>query len=145
MYTALLPVDDDEDRARRAAHAVTSLPGSAEDLRIVILNVSKLTQQPWLVEAETHLTAEDELDDSEVPESVDVAYDILEEYGATVEKRFEHGNPPDRIIAVAAELMADGIVMCGRKRSAAGKALFGSVTEHVLLKAQRPVLLIRDA
>jgi|AntDeeMinimDraft_6_1070357.scaffolds.fasta_scaffold14985_2 nucleotide-binding universal stress UspA family protein len=145
MYTALLPVDDDEDRARRAAHAVTSLPGSAEDLRVVVLNISKLKQQPWLVEAETHLTAEDDLDESEVPESVDIASDILEEYGATVEKRFEHGNPPDRIIAVAAELMADGIVMCGRKRSAAGKALFGSVTEHVLLEAQRPILLIRDA
>jgi len=104
-------VDDDEDRARRAAHAVTSLPGSAEDLRVVVLNISKLKQQPWLVEAETHLTAEDDLDESEVPESVDIASDILEEYGATVEKRFEHGNPPDRIIAVAAELMADGIVM----------------------------------
>ncbi|ELY44782.1 MULTISPECIES: universal stress protein [Natronorubrum] len=144
MYTALLPVDDDVDRARRAARAVTSLPGSPEDIHVVVLNVSELKQQPWLVEAETHLTDDSELDESAVPESVAVAHDVLEEYGATIEKRFEHGNPPDRVIAVAAEIMADGIVMCGRKRSAAGKALFGSVTQKVMLESQRPILLIRD-
>ncbi|WP_049890062.1 hypothetical protein [Natronorubrum sulfidifaciens] len=57
LNTALHLVDEDDTRARSAAHAVTSLPGSVADLHVV-------------------------------------AATVLEEDGATVEKRFEHGPHP---------------------------------------------------
>lgn len=143
MYTALVPVDSSETRARRAANAVTSLPGTAKDLQVVILSVSEVKQQPWFVEAEIN-TAETDIDESDVPDSVDVAYDIVNNYGTQVEKRYEHGEPAKRILAVADEIMADTIVMCGRRKSPTGKALFGSVTQSVMLESSCPMHIIVD-
>jgi nucleotide-binding universal stress UspA family protein len=65
----------------------------------------------------------------------DVDYDISESSGA----------PADAIIETADELDADLIVLAGRKRSPAGKALFGSVTQAVILNSNRPVLVAGDA
>lgn len=143
MYTVLLPVDESETRARRAANVVTSLPGESEELKVVVLSVSEKKQQPWFAEAEMNTTRGD-LDESAAPESVDVAYDIVADHGATVEKRFEYGEPSRRILTVAEEIVADIIVMCSRRRSPTGKALFGSITQDVMVESQRPVVLLMD-
>lgn len=143
MYTALVPVDESETRARRAANVVTSLPGESEELNVVVLSVSEKKQQPWFTEAEIN-TTEGHPDQSAAPESVDVAYEILENHGVSVEKRYEYGDPPKRILAVAEEIVADVIVMCSRRQSPTGKALFGSVTQSVMLESQRPIVLLMD-
>lgn len=52
------------------------------------------------------------------------------------------GDPADEIVAYADEVDARYIVVSARKRSPAGKALFGSVTQSVLLNAGRPVVAI---
>lgn len=46
------------------------------------------------------------------------------------------------IVDLAAELGADRIVIGGQERSPSGKALFGSASQHVLLNADCPVILV---
>ena len=50
------------------------------------------------------------------------------------------GAPADRVTTYAEENDARYIVVSGRKRSPTGKALFGSVTQSILLNARCPVV-----
>lgn len=65
--------------------------------------------------------------------------DYLEPRVASVSKRREHGNVAGDVLDVAAEIDADTIVMGERQRSPAGKVLFESTTQSVVLSADRPV------
>lgn len=52
------------------------------------------------------------------------------------------GNPAEEIIAAADSLEPRYLVVGGRKRSPTGKALFGSVTQSILLNSEYPVVTI---
>lgn len=52
------------------------------------------------------------------------------------------GSPADEIISVGEEVDAHYLVIGGQRRSPTGKALFGSVTQSVLLQADRPVVTV---
>lgn len=52
------------------------------------------------------------------------------------------GDPAEEILDRAKEVDARYIVIGGRSRSPVGKALFGSVTQSVLLDADRPVVTV---
>jgi nucleotide-binding universal stress UspA family protein len=52
------------------------------------------------------------------------------------------GNPSSEIIDYVDTSEVDYIVLGGTKRSAAGKILFGSVTQSVLLNSSVPVLMV---
>ncbi|GAB7021163.1 universal stress protein [Halostagnicola bangensis] len=54
------------------------------------------------------------------------------------------GDPAEEILGYADEVGANYLVIGGRSRSPVGKALFGSVTQSVLLDADRPVVTILD-
>jgi nucleotide-binding universal stress UspA family protein len=53
------------------------------------------------------------------------------------------GDPAEKLLDGAAERDARYLVVGGRRRSPVGKALFGSVTQSVLLDADRPVVTVR--
>lgn len=142
MYTILLPIDENEDRATNAANTVIDMPGTADEKRVVLLNVSGDTKQPWLQEFETQRA--EERPDPTLPDSTNAAYERLDDAGIDVETRLEQGDITEQIVAVAQEIDADTIVMSGRKKSATGKVLFGSITQSVLLEADRPVTVLRS-
>lgn len=138
MYRILVPIGDDERRARAAATVVEDLPGPADETEVVLLNVFEGFEVSGEGES---IDSEDIYDESAFPSSVSIAVDRLEAAGIPVTKRREHGDPAEQILAVATEIDASAIVMSGRKRSPTGKVLFGSVTQSVLLGADRPVMV----
>jgi nucleotide-binding universal stress UspA family protein len=73
-------------------------------------------------------------------DSVKRAEEMFEDAGIEVELREGSGDPAESIIETAEEIDADAICVAGRKRSPAGKMLFGSVTQKVILNTERPVL-----
>ena len=54
------------------------------------------------------------------------------------------GEPADEISGVAEEMDAHYVVIGGRKRTPVGKAVFGSVTQAVLLNTDCPVVTVID-
>jgi len=67
-------------------------------------------------------------------DDADVAY---EWHGAV-------GDTPDELLAVAEEFDADMLIVGGRGRSPAGKAVFGSTAQALLLNASCPVTYVRE-
>ncbi|KAB1194053.1 universal stress protein [Haloferax sp. MBLA0076] len=129
MYRLLIPIDDDEDRALRQARFVTDQPYDLSEAEAVLTHVMhgrekdapKSMQHPGRVA------------------SVKRAREYLEDHGVEVTTVEASAPPEDGIIELVDEVDADHVVMGGRKRSPAGKAVFGSVTQTVILKSDVPV------
>ncbi|MDS0296394.1 universal stress protein [Halogeometricum luteum] len=66
-------------------------------------------------------------------DAADVEYEIRGRVG-------DHG---ESIVGLARDVDADRIVVGGRRRSPAGKAVFGSVAQEVMLSAPCPVTFVR--
>lgn len=78
--------------------------------------------------------------------AVQVATEAAEQAGNLEDYRTAGlvGDPAQELIAYAADNDAEYIVVSGRKRTPVGKALFGSVTQSILLSADRPVVTVPD-
>jgi nucleotide-binding universal stress UspA family protein len=131
MYRILIPVDDGTDRATAQAEFVTDLPLEFEAVEVTV----------------THALHDEELD---APESmkhpgriatVRRVRDALEDAGVDVTVGEISQPPAEGIVDLADEIDADLLVLGGRKRSPAGKVLFGSVSQQVLLESDRPVVV----
>jgi len=130
MYHVVIGVDEDEDRALACARAVGALPGDASEIEVTI--VHSFTDNPSGASAtQVHSVREVE--------------DYLDSEGIAYEVADTSGDPADQLLDTASTVDADLIVVAGRKRSPAGKALFGSVTQTVILNAGRPVMVAGEA
>lgn len=126
MYTVLLAVDEDEARATEQAHAVADIPGR-DDLSVVVFH--DFTDNPTGASA---------------PQvgSVRRVLEFFEDEGIDTSVAEASGTPSQTILEAASEADADVICVAGRKRTPTGKVLFGSVTQAVILNADRPVLVV---
>jgi nucleotide-binding universal stress UspA family protein len=125
MKDVLLGIDQSTDRAVEQAETVLDL-FEAEDIHAYLLH-----------------DFEDNPEGASVVQvdSVKRAKELFEEAGVPVSLREGSGDPAESIVQHAEELDADAVCVAGRKRSPAGKMLFGSVSQSVILNTDRPVLL----
>ncbi|QLG29600.1 universal stress protein (plasmid) [Halorarum halophilum] len=68
------------------------------------------------------------------------AEDALGGVDDRVEPRGRVGDPADEVLAEAADIDPEFLAVGGRRRSPVGKAIFGSVTQEILLSAECPVV-----
>jgi nucleotide-binding universal stress UspA family protein len=129
MYRILVAVDKSESRARACAKAVADMPGDPDEKQVTLIH--SFTDNPRGASV-TRL------------ESIRTARDYLTERDIPVEIDETSGDPEEILPKVANDIDADLIVIAGRKRSPAGKALFGSVTQSLILNSERPVLVTGD-
>lgn len=131
MYTVLVPLDDTMDRAQRQAQYVASLPCANEEV-LAVLGHALTSEEKGVPEAMRRVSR---------VETVRRAIDILEEEGVEYETRELSSPPAEGIFEVAENNDVDEIVMGGRRRSPAEKAILGSVTQTVILNSNVPVVV----
>jgi nucleotide-binding universal stress UspA family protein len=129
MPTVLLAIDDDESHVERQIRTIADLPFSGEELTVTILHV--FSENPSGASVNQLKTAR-------------LARDRLEEAGLETSFAERSGDPAAEVLEHAEEADVALICVAGRKRSPTGKALFGSVTQNVILNAERPVLVAGD-
>lgn len=125
MTDILLAVDDDEGRAQLQAEAVADLDWADGSTTVTVAHVFT-----------------DNVEGASISQFAParVARDILEENGIDVTLEESSGDPADQIVGLAERRDADLVCVAGRKRSPAGKAVFGSVSQTVMLDSEIPVL-----
>lgn len=123
--TMLVALSQDEADAQNVVKTVTGLYGG-DEVDVVLTHC--FTENPEGASA-TQLS------------SIKHARERLEDAGYDVEVHERSGNPAEEILDAGRELDADLICLGGRRRSAAGKVMFGSTAQSVLVDADRPVVL----
>lgn len=126
MYEVVMGVDGSEERAKAQSENITGLPVDKSSIRVTIVHV--FADNPRGKSA------------GQV-KSVREAADRLEQAGIEVEIQGSGGNPTVEILGIAEEVGAELISVAGRKRSPSGKAIFGSVSQSILLETDLPVMI----
>ena len=125
MTRIILAIDDDEARARSSAEAIAALEWDMDSISVSVLHVFEDNPEGAAV--------------SQVG-AARTARDVLEAEGIEVELAETSGAPTEQILKFAEDEDADAIALAGRDRTPAGKAVFGSVSQSVMLKSDVPVL-----
>lgn len=147
MFNRILVCSDGSDHSLAAAHAAGELAlkfGS----QVVLLNVFNpaAVPAPFIgVPGASLLTATDMgCFAQEIQQTVERDTGrVLEEMGVPYTCRRELGHPVDRIVAVAATIKADLIIMGTRGLGQWKSYLLGSVSDGVLHHSHCPVLVVR--
>jgi nucleotide-binding universal stress UspA family protein len=143
MYRVLLPVDADEHRTSEQLETLLALPADPDDLSVTVLHV---LEEIDTASDEAGTMVIEDLNESlselrDVPETVTQVEDRLEAAGIETTRETMVGDPVDGILQVADGIDADAILLGGRKRSPVGKAIFGSISQNVIVETERTVVL----
>lgn len=130
---------DDSERATTILDEARTL---ADDLDEDLHAVHVLERSELVSVLETEIEGQNVVDNHEVQEVGRniVAGAIDDPAAADVSVSVRVGDPASEIGSVAEDLDARYVVIGGRQRSPTGKALFGSVTQDVVLDAPAPVV-----
>lgn len=149
LSTILLAVGDDEtDQIERLAETAIDIAGPAEATVVVGHVFSKDAYEDARKRLEFN-------PDSEVTPTVIAERntrvreltELLSAAGVTtsVSARLSNGDSKgDRFTDLAEELSADLVIVGGRERTPAGKAVFGSTAQAIMLSAPCPVTFVRN-
>lgn len=125
MSDIVLAVDNDETRARRQAEHLASLEWDRSALTVRVIHVFGENREGANI---TQFAPARE------------AVEVLEEAGIEYVLDETSGDPAERITQYVERHAADAVSVAGRKRSPAGKAFFGSVSQAVMLDSDVPVI-----
>lgn len=129
------------DRSKRSRDVIREAEALARAFDEPVHVVHALTRGEFVNLGRTKAEEGDPVDMDQVRA---VAEGIAEKAAETLEVPFETvgllGDPASRVVEYASEQDARYIVVAGRKRSPAGKAVFGSVTQAILLHAACPIV-----
>ncbi|WP_331234120.1 universal stress protein [Natronorarus salvus] len=130
------------DRSGRAAHVISEAESLARAFDEPIHVVHTLTRDRFV---EIERVSVDETGEAvDLDRIRNVAREIAADAAAATDVETTAvglvGDPPSKIVEYADEHDVRYIVVSGRKRSPAGKILFGSVTQSILLNANCPVV-----
>jgi nucleotide-binding universal stress UspA family protein len=129
------------DRSVRATDVVREAARIARAFDDSIHFVHALTRSEFVDLGRTNAQAGDPLDLDEIrAAAVEFVEEAVSDVGVPYETVGLVGDPADVIVDYADERDARYIVLAPRKRSPAGKVLFGSVAQSVLLDAGCPVV-----
>ncbi|MHC3438222.1 universal stress protein [Natrialbaceae archaeon A-gly3] len=130
MYHVVLAIDDNVERSLNQAQALADLPRDPDDLKTTITYAFSFKRP------------DDSMEDLR---SVKEVTEFLDEQGIAYDFEESQDEPAEFVIKTAEALDADLICVGGRKRTPAGKVLFGSVSQQIIINADRPVLVARNA
>ncbi|WP_144925406.1 universal stress protein [Halorubrum salsamenti] len=146
LDTLLLAVGPgDSDRTDQLARTVVDIAGPG-GTTVVLLHV--FTQEEYDsatnnlgIDDASEVTADDVARRHGTVRSISKTF---EEDGIDYEIRGAIGTHADEIVRLATDTDSDLVVVGGRGRSPAGKAVFGSTAQEVILAAPCPVTLVRN-
>ena len=127
MYQILVGIDTDVDRASAQASTIESLPAASEEVSATLFHVFQDNPEGRSVQ---------QLD------AVRAVADSFDEAGVEYEYYEASGEPASELIRTAEEREVDMICLSGRKQTPAGKVIFGSVTQAVILGTDVPVVTV---
>lgn len=132
MFRVLVAVSDDVEQARREAEFVASLPGT-DELAVTVTHA---------YEDRDERGPHGETLPPEESDGVQAARATLEDAGLRAETRETYHPVAEGIVDLATDVDADLVVIGARDRTPVGKAVFGSVTQSVVLDSPVPVTVV---
>lgn len=142
MYRVLLPVDHDDDRLDDQLEALFDLPGR-EEISVTVIHVHEEVDVP-ADEAGEYVIDSLNRDIAElqgIPETVDRAVSEIEAAGMFDDLQTAVGDAVDEVIVAGEELDVNAYLLGAKDRTPVGKAIFGSVTQGIIVQSDRPVIV----
>lgn len=131
------------DRSERSSVVIEEAGELAEAFDEPVHVVHVLTTSEFVDMGRTSVKERDQVDMKSVR---NVATEIADEAASHLDWPYETvglmGNPAQKVVEYAIENEARYIVTAGRKRSPAGKALFGSVAQSIVIESECPVVML---
>ena len=126
MYEILVAIDDEDEHVAAQMDAIEDMVAVTDEMVVYLIHVFTDNQPGASIQQ---------------IEGVRDAKQRLESLGIEVRLVETSGDPAEEIRKYAEKYSVDQICVGGRKRSPTGKALFGSVTQDVILGTAKPVLV----
>ena len=137
---AILAAVGGDERPDHVVTVADELAGAFDDELVVLHVMSEAELERRRDEREYYV--DQAADDAAKTAGWVVGGTLDDDEGVRLEGRV--GEPADEISGLSEDLDARYVVVGGRKRTAVGKAVFGSVTQSVLLNTGCPVVTVID-